>query len=127
MPVAAVLAVAAVSLSGCGPSGWKGSAIQSATDFQGAVHARNGRAACALLAETTRSALESASGRSCAGAVLSLKADSTVPGPVEVWGTQARVSFGTDSVFLGRYSDGWRVSAAGCEPGSGSYDCDLEG
>jgi hypothetical protein len=125
--VVLAVAVAAVSLSGCGPDGWKRSAVRAATAFQDALRARDGQAACAVLTDTTRDALESETGRSCAAAVMSLKADSAAAGAAEVWGTQARVTFGTDTVFLGRYADGWRVSAAGCKPGSGSYECDLEG
>jgi hypothetical protein len=43
-----------------------------------------------------------------------------------VWSNQARVRAGTDTVFLTRWGDGWRVTAAGCEPrDDGPYDCDI--
>jgi len=44
-----------------------------------------------------------------------------------VWGTQARVVFDADVVFLARFPAGWQVSAAGCEPAPDTYDCTVEG
>ena len=33
-----------------------------------------------------------------------------------------------DTVFLLRFPDGWRVSAAGCTPqGEAPYDCEVQG
>jgi len=40
-----------------------------------------------------------------------------------VWGTQARVVFDADVVFLARFPAGWQ----GCEPAPDTYDCTVEG
>ncbi|WP_203045049.1 hypothetical protein [Pimelobacter simplex] len=46
----------------------------------------------------------------------------------EVYATAAQVRTGTDTVFLGRFDDGWRVVAAGCAAsGDAPYECAVEG
>ena len=57
----------------------------------------------------------------------------TLPDPgavqrVEVWGDTAQVHLAGDTVFLLRFPDGWRVSAAGCTPrGDAPYRCEVRG
>ena len=47
---------------------------------------------------------------------------------VEVYGKDAVVHLEKDTVFLARFDDGWRVTAAGCTPnGDRPYDCDVRG
>ena len=47
---------------------------------------------------------------------------------VKVYGKDAVAYLERDTVFLARFDDGWRVTAAGCTPNSGRpYDCDVEG
>jgi hypothetical protein len=47
---------------------------------------------------------------------------------VDVYGKEAMVSLDQDVLFLARYSDGWKVTAAGCTPQPGRpYDCTLDG
>jgi len=47
---------------------------------------------------------------------------------VEIWGGDAQVRLGDDTVFLTETGAGWRVTAAACEPrGEAPYDCEVEG
>jgi hypothetical protein len=47
---------------------------------------------------------------------------------VDVYGKDAIVRLDKDVVFLARYDDGWRVTAAGCTPKQGRpYDCIIKG
>jgi len=118
---------AMVTLVGCGPGGWEGQARAAATSFHEDLARGDGEAACALLTESARSALESASGQPCSQALPDLGLHGGIPASVEVWETQARVAFDADVVFLARFPSGWQVSAAGCEPASDTYDCTVEG
>jgi hypothetical protein len=46
---------------------------------------------------------------------------------VEVWGRDAQVRLGGDTVFLTETDAGWRVTAA-CRPrGEAPYECQVEG
>jgi hypothetical protein len=97
--------------------------------FQAAVDAGDGAGACRLLAPATRDTLERDAQAPCADAVL----DEDLPPAgddvdTEVYGTAAQVRTGTDTVFLGRFDQGWRVTAAGCEAsGDAPYQCAVEG
>ena len=47
---------------------------------------------------------------------------------MEVWGGDAQVRLGGDTVFLTETPTGWRVTAAACEPrGELPYECQVEG
>ena len=50
---------------------------------------------------------------------------------VTVAGHSAQVRYADDTVFLARFDDGWRVTAAGCERVSSDdavpYDCVVDG
>lgn len=48
---------------------------------------------------------------------------------VDVYGRDAMVRWGGATLFLARFDDGWRVTAAGCEPRGKDlpYDCTIEG
>ena len=52
-------------------------------------------------------------------------------GSVTVAGHSAQVRYADDTVFLARFDDGWRVTAAGCERVSSDdavpYDCVVDG
>jgi hypothetical protein len=91
--------------------------------------AGDGEAACALLSPTTQDTLERDAQAPCAEALL----DEDLP-PVgddaepQVFGTAAQVRTGTDTIFLGLFDDGWRVTAAGCAvAGDKPYECAVEG
>ena len=49
-------------------------------------------------------------------------------GSVEIWGGDAQVRLGADTLFLTRTDTGWKVTAAGCESrGEAPYDCEVDG
>jgi hypothetical protein len=87
--------------------------------------------ACDLLAPGTREEVEKAAEKSCAEALP----DEDLPDPsplvsVEVYGHDAIARFGNDTVFLARFPEGWRITAAGCQAGPNDakpYDCDISG
>lgn len=99
------------------------------SSFVQAYETQDGRAACAVLAPGTRSELEESVGRPCAEAVLEEQLDVTDgPHRIQVFGTQAIASFGGDTMFLARFPDGWKVTAAGCTPRPARpYDCVISG
>ena len=87
--------------------------------------------ACDLLAPKTREEIEKSADKSCAEALP----DQDLPDPspllsVEVYGHDAIARFGNDTMFLALFPEGWRVTAAGCQPGPNDakpYDCDVSG
>jgi hypothetical protein len=86
------------------------------------------QARCDLLAPATLATFESDSSAPCPDAI----ADVPLPGgdvtSVEVWGGDAQVRLGSDTLFLTETDTGWRVTAAGCEPrGEAPYECEVEG
>lgn len=97
--------------------------------FATAVDQRDGAAACALLAPSTRTELEQSAGRRCARALLEeLTGTGGDRSAVDVYGTMARVRQGEDTLFLTRMQDGWHVLAAGCTPRPHAmYDCVVKG
>ena len=94
-----------------------------------AVEAKDGTAACAVLAPDTVADLEQSAGKPCPEAVLD--EDLPAPGSVtgtDVYGQWAQVRLSDDTMFLAVFPGGWRVVAAGCKPRkSRPYDCTLQG
>jgi hypothetical protein len=83
-------------------------------------------ARCDLLAPKTLAALEE--GGSCAEVVEQLPLQGGEVTAVEIWGGEAQVRIGGDTVFLTETGAGWRIVAAACEPrGDAPYDCEVEG
>jgi hypothetical protein len=83
---------------------------------------------CDLLAPATLATFESDESAPCADAI----ADVPLPGgkvtSVEVWGGDAQVRLGSDTLFLTETDAGWRVTAAGCESrGEEPYHCEVDG
>ncbi|MGY1810220.1 hypothetical protein ACI8AF_22875 [Blastococcus sp. SYSU D00669] len=86
------------------------------------------QARCDLLAPATLATFESEESASCPEAI----GDVPLPGgevtAVEVWGGDAQVRLGGETVFLTETDAGWKVTAAGCEPqGDAPYECEVEG
>ncbi len=127
--VVAVVAVFGLALSGCtGPGADQ--AGQVAQSFEQLVTSDPDQA-CDLLSEHTREAVEKAAKKSCAEALddQGLPAEGAVQ-TVEVYGHDARVLLENDVVFLARFAEGWKVTAAGCQAGAqpdGPFDCDVGG
>ncbi len=85
-------------------------------------------ARCDLLLPTTRAALEEQEQASCAEAIGNLPLQSGAVREIQVWGGDAQVKVGGDTVFLNETSSGWRVAAAACSPRADQpYDCEVEG
>jgi hypothetical protein len=86
------------------------------------------QARCDLLAPATLVALESEESLPCADALTQLPLPGGEVTAVEVWGGDAQVRLGGETVFLTETDAGWRVTAAGCAPhGEAPYDCEVEG
>ena len=127
--VAAVLLVGACSGQG---SVEDENAAAAAVEFSRSVGTAP-ETACELLAPQTLEELEATDG-ACAGALPDAlpdeaKASTGAPRSTEVYGKAAIVHLSTGTIFLARFRDGWRVTAAGCtarETGR-PYDCKVKG
>jgi hypothetical protein len=120
-----VAAATAVGLSGC--AGASDDAVREAAGrFAAAVAEHDGATACALLTDEARSSAETF-GRDCASQLATLPDPGGVQ-EVEVWSDAAQARLDGDTLFLLRFPDGWRVSAAACTPrGDAPYDCEVQG
>ncbi|TMR92101.1 hypothetical protein [Nonomuraea basaltis] len=120
-----LLIALAVAVAGCGVD--TTSAARAAERFHAALSAHQEGAACGMLTRKTADKLPGP-GQSCADALRELRLG---PGgavtSVSVWGEDAQVRLAGDTLFLHRFSDGWRVRAAGCEPVRDlPYECAVE-
>jgi hypothetical protein len=104
-------------------------ASTAAAGFQRALRAEDSVAACAALAPATRRELERSAKSSCSQAVTERELTPTADvWRVDVYGQQARVVFDADTVFLSRFSSGWKVTAAGCTARrEHPYECEIKG
>ena len=116
-----------ILLAGC--AGRQRPAVeQTATAFLAAVGAGDTRAGCALLAPATGDLLEYRDAQTCVAALTHLPLPTgSVLDATERGGT-AQVHTTTDTPFLTRTSQGWRIAAAGCQfRGDAPYACKVEG
>jgi hypothetical protein len=130
--LAVALAVAAaLAITACGAGEGERGAADVVQSFHAALEQGDGAAACEALGEDTQSELESQKKQPCEEAILTLELpEGGQPVNPRVYGTSAAVDLdqgGTD--FLDEGSDGWTISAAGCEPTAPDqpYDCELKG
>jgi hypothetical protein len=120
----------APALAACGTAGREADAAAVAKRFHAAVESGDGQAACKELSESTASKLEQQEKKPCEQAIVSVglpKGATVASAGVYVTSAFAQLSEGgTD--FLDEGPQGWKVSAAGCEPSAPSqpYDCPLE-
>jgi hypothetical protein len=128
--LAAGLALVTVT-GGCGSVAFREeAAAEAARVFRTALAGERGAEACAMLAPRTRQEVEQTTTRSCADGLLGeeVPAGASRPGRTDVYGDQARVTFAGDTIFLAMFSNGWKVTAAGCSPrGDLPYDCVIHG
>ena len=123
--VLAAIAAGTAGTAGCAAAGEQ-TVAATAGRFAGAVARHDGATACTLLTDDARHDAETF-GRSCAAGLATLPDPGAVQ-QVEVWGDTAQVHLAGDTVFLLRFPDGWRVSAAGCAPqGDAPYRCEVRG
>ena len=86
----------------------------------------NASARCDLLLPTALEHLEKDAQASCTDAINNLPLDGGDVAGVEVWGGDAQVRLGRDTVFLSKTPNGWRIAAAGCTPRpERPYDCEV--
>src|SRR5215203_3947819 len=119
---AAAALVVLVTLSGCS-SGNEDAATRAAEQLHSSLRAEDGAGACDLLSDDAQKELAESEGASCATAVMDAGLpDSGKVVDVEVYGTAAQVHFADDEdvVFLGEFTDGWKVTAAGCSRQAGA-------
>ena len=82
---------------------------------------------CDLLVPRALEQLEERAQAPCEEAIADLPLEGGSVERVEVWGGDAQVRLGGDTVFLSRTSTGWRVAAAACSPQpEGPYDCEVD-
>ena len=123
-PLAAAGAVAVV-LTGCSSASDTAPA-DVATSFEDPAASSQSR--CDLLAPATLATFESQESAPCADAIGDVPLSGGGVTAVEVWGGNAQVRMGGETVFLTETDVGWRITAAGCEPqGEAPYDCQVEG
>jgi hypothetical protein len=122
----ALLAAGAVVLlaSGCA-SAEQPEVERVATTFEDT--SGDGQARCDLLIPDTAKRLEEQLGKSCAEGIGDVPVEGGDVVDVQVWGGNALVRLGRDTVFLSKAATGWRVAAAVCTPqAQGPYDCEVE-
>jgi hypothetical protein len=128
--VASLACLLALAVPGCGTADREDEVGAVAKRFHAALESGDGQAACDALNEETASKLEQQEKKPCEQAILSLdlpKGGTVAEARVYVTSAFATLAEGgTD--FLDEGPEGWRVSAAGCEPTAPSqpYDCELE-
>jgi hypothetical protein len=83
---------------------------------------------CDLLAPATVAAFEEGESAPCVEAIQDLPLQGGAVESVEIWGRNAQVRLGGDTVFLAETRAGWRVTAAACRRQvAAPYDCKVEG
>lgn len=119
-----------VCVAGCATLGERETAAsRAAVRFGESVRQADGARACAALAPKTRQELEQSAMSPCPEALLEeeLSPAGRVRS-VQVYGQRARVVLDGDTLFLASFPQGWKVTAAGCEPRPGEpYDCQVKG
>ncbi len=119
-------ALALVVLAGCSDVG----AQDAAAAAQAFVRASPAEA-CGLLAPDTAKSVARSAGTGCAQRLAALDLPTaTDVRRAEVAGESAQVQLANQVVFLARFPDGWRVTAAGCvrdDPDPAvPYECEVE-
>jgi hypothetical protein len=120
----------ALGVAGCGTAGRERDAATVAERFHAALEARDGQAACSELNPETASKLEQQEKKPCEKAIVTLALPKRVAvADTRVYETSAFAQIAKGGAdFLDLSSDGWWVSAAGCQPTAPEqpYDCELE-
>jgi hypothetical protein len=103
-------------------------AAETVERFAQALDQQDGAAACAELSADTRGALESQEGSECEQALLELQLSLGTVDEVKVAESTASVELSEGgSVYLEETSEGWRITAVGCEPRQSEPDeCEVE-
>ncbi|WP_329112699.1 hypothetical protein [Streptomyces sp. NBC_01353] len=131
MSLLAGAGTAMVVLAGCGaPAARLDGAADAGRQFENALAAGDYALACGLLAPESRQQLEEGEKQPCEQALRSqdLPRGGSVSN-VDVYGRQALVRLGDETVFLSQFGGGWKVTAAGCirEAGDMPFRCAVKG
>jgi hypothetical protein len=129
--VVSVACALAIAVAGCGTGERADDVAAVAERFHAALESGDGQAACGELSEETASKLEQQEKQPCEKAILELQLPKG--GSVDVERVEMRSAYaglaegGAD--FLDEGPEGWKISAAGCEPTAPEqpYECELEG
>ena len=123
------VATCGVALVVCGCEAQDAPVSQTAAAFGADLGAGDLSRACELLAPATRATLEFQQSKPCAQALQNAKLGAGPVVQVEVWGGQAQARTNSDTWFLTRTAQGWRVAAAGCVPhgDNAPYLCKVSG
>ncbi|MFJ8108945.1 hypothetical protein [Streptomyces sp. NPDC096132] len=128
--VTASVLLAVCGVGGCGTVAERRDDVRdTAAVFERALGEGAYEQVCAVLAPATVEELEQSAGRPCAQAVgeESLPAGGAVR-RTDVYGNQARTVLASDTLFLSRFTSGWKVVAAGCEAQPREpYQCRIKG
>jgi hypothetical protein len=121
----------AIAVPGCGTGERAADAAAVAERFHAALESGDGQAACDELSEETASKLEQQEQKPCEDAILGLelpKGGTVAVERVEMRSAYAGLAAG-GADFLDEGPEGWKISAAGCEPTAAGqpYECELEG
>ena len=117
-----------LAVAGCA-SAQTSDVSDTAKAFSAAMSGGDGTKACALLTTDVAEAVSQDRGGACAEVILEEGWGSTGEVvSVQVAGQRAWVVLDTDTVFLSRFPDGWRVIAAGCTTRDTArpYDCVIQ-
>lgn len=127
MLVPAVL-LPVVLLSACSATVAEGEPARvTAEAFYAALANGDDARACDLLSPDARSSLEQSSDQPCEQALPGEQLPAAQVRRVQAYGQTAFVELDADTAFLGRFRDGWRITAAGCkERADRPYDCLVE-
>ncbi|MFF8972733.1 hypothetical protein [Streptomyces sp. NPDC014995] len=126
----AVAVVLTGTAGACGTVAERHDAVRAAaTAFEKALDEGAYDRMCGALAPATLEELEQSAGRPCAQALAeeSPPAGGAVRG-TDVHGNQARAVLAGDTLFLSRFTTGWKVVAAGCrQRPQRPYQCRIKG
>jgi hypothetical protein len=123
------LLLCAAALSACGRADDDRAVTSVTSQFLDAVGADDGARACAQLSAAAVEALEDEEQEACAESVLELDLEPSAVRHSDVFAVGAKVDLADGrSAFLELTSEGWRLSAVGCDPGPGDepYACELD-
>jgi hypothetical protein len=104
----------ALLVAGCSAGDREQEVSQRASGFLTALAQGDTGTACSLLTPQARDNLATSAGSSCAQAFPTSRIHSGKVQSVHVWADRAMVATDAGSVFLAEFTDGWRVTAAGC-------------
>jgi hypothetical protein len=120
--ISAGLIALGLALTGCA-SASDGDVARAAAVFEDPTAAAQTR--CSLLAPATLTSMQQS--EPCEVRIGHLPLRGGPLRSVQVWGGDAQVKLGGDTVFLTETGTGWKVTAALCRPrGEAPYDCAVD-